>query len=164
LHSRDRQPVESVRFYKKIHFCADNNHLPDFILRFTCQPLFFALLTCPENRGHHHGDFRHHRPDQPAGLNAAIRACTGPAAHTGRSLAAIADELAERGQDLSRNLTSIRGVSDETVSGMRQAADAVSDLTRRTGELESLIECLRNSQEAECAHDATPSRSLPARG
>lgn len=79
-------------------------------------------------------------------------------------MAAIADELAERGQDLSRNLTSIRGVSDETVSGMRQAADAVSDLTRRTGELESLIECLRNSQEAECAHDATPSWSLPARG
>ncbi len=97
----------------------------------------------------------------------AVEGLTELAGHSGQSLSAIvaivsrtaervasmtslADEVAQRGLGISQNLTSIRDISDETVSGMRQAADAVSDLTRRTGELEALIECLRGGHEAEC--------------
>jgi PAS domain S-box-containing protein len=96
----------------------------------------------------------------------AIEACTDLAANSGQALSAIvdivartservgtmaslADELAEQGQGINRNLTSISSISEETVSGMRQAATAVSDLAHRTGELGSLIECLRNEQACE---------------
>ena len=94
----------------------------------------------------------------------AIEACTSLADNSGESLAAIvdivgrtaeqirsmarlADALAVQGQGINQNLTSISQVSNETVSGMRLAADAVSGLTERTGELGNLIECLRGEHE-----------------
>jgi methyl-accepting chemotaxis protein len=97
----------------------------------------------------------------------AIEACTDLAAHSGQALSAIvaivastatrveamaslADDLSEQGQGISQNLSSIKSISDDTVSGMRQAATAVSDLTQRTGELGNLIECLRSEHEGEC--------------
>jgi PAS domain S-box-containing protein len=97
----------------------------------------------------------------------AVEACTGLAANSGHSLAAIltivartadraatmaslAEALAAQGQGLAQNLTGIRAISDETSAGMRQAADAVAELTQRTGELGSLLECLRSEQAAEC--------------
>ena len=110
----------------------------------------------------------------------AVEACTGLAANSGQSLAAIveivsrtaarvsgmaelADTLAAQGVGITQNLSSIRGVSDETVSGMRQAADAVSDLAQRTGELEALIECLRGEHEAECITERSAPKALAAR-
>jgi len=97
----------------------------------------------------------------------AIEACTGLAGNSGQALAAIveivgrtservesmaslADTLAEQGQGISQNLSSIRAISEETVTGMRQAATAVAELNQRTGELGTLIECLRNEHESEC--------------
>ena len=97
----------------------------------------------------------------------AVEACTGLAANSGHSLSAIltivtrtadraatmaslAEALAAQGQGLAQNLTGIRAISDETSAGMRQAADAVAELTQRTGELGSLLECLRSEQAAEC--------------
>jgi methyl-accepting chemotaxis protein len=97
----------------------------------------------------------------------AIEACTALAANSGQSLgaivaivsrtadrvaamAALAEGLADQGQGLAQNLTGIRAISDETSSGMRQAADAVAALTQRTGELGTLIECLRSEQADEC--------------
>ena len=65
-------------------------------------------------------------------------------------VAALAEALAAQGQGLAQNLTGIRAISDETSAGMRQAADAVAELTQRTGELGSLLECLRSEQTAEC--------------
>ncbi|WP_428560842.1 MAG: HAMP domain-containing protein [Solidesulfovibrio sp. DCME] len=76
------------------------------------------------------------------------------------AMAAMSDTLAERGQGITSNLGSIRAVSDETTTGMRQAADAVSRLSQRTGELKSLIECLRGEQEAECGTDMAGPRAL----
>jgi len=111
----------------------------------------------------------------------AIEACTGLADNSSQALGAIvdivgrtservghmaglADELAERGQGISRDLGSISDISEETVSGMRQAADSVSELTQRTGELESLIECLRNEQQGDCALGADMAVAGPAEG
>ncbi len=74
----------------------------------------------------------------------------------------MSDALAERGQGNTGNLGSIRAESDETVHGMRQAADAVSRLSQRTGELKSLIECLLGEQEAECGTDLAGRRALAA--
>jgi len=97
----------------------------------------------------------------------AVEACTGLAANSGHSLSAIleivtrtadraatmaslAEALAAQGKGLAQNLTGIRAISDETSAGMRQAADAVAELTQRTGELGALLECLRSEQAAEC--------------
>ena len=65
-----------------------------------------------------------------------------------------------QGQGINQNLTSISQVSNETVSGMRLAADAVSGLTERTGELGNLIECLRGEHENDCI--ASKPRALTA--
>uniref|UniRef100_I2Q682 Methyl-accepting chemotaxis protein n=1 Tax=Desulfovibrio sp. U5L TaxID=596152 RepID=I2Q682_9BACT len=109
----------------------------------------------------------------------AIEACTGLAGNSGQALADIvamvartsdrvgtmaglADELARQGEGISQNLSSISDVSSDTVSGMRQAADSVSGLTQRTGELGALIECLRSEHETDCAIESgRPPARLP---
>ena len=53
------------------------------------------------------------------------------------------ERITERLEDMVRKRTQI-------LNRMRQAADAVAELTQRTGELGSLLECLRSEQAAEC--------------
>jgi PAS domain S-box-containing protein len=97
----------------------------------------------------------------------AVTDCTGLAEHSGGSLAAIldivtrtasrietmaghADALAELGQGIKGNLGSVSAISAETMASMKSAADAVASLAARTGELEQLIDCLKDEQANEC--------------
>ncbi len=97
----------------------------------------------------------------------AVSDCTGLAAHSGDSLAAIldivsqtasrietmsghADALADLGQGIKTNLSSVSAISAETMASMKSAAEAVASLAARTGELEQLIDCLKAEQANEC--------------
>ncbi|OLN25718.1 methyl-accepting chemotaxis protein [Desulfovibrio sp. DV] len=97
----------------------------------------------------------------------AIASCTALADTSGESLAAIvaivsrttgqvetmaqnAAILAELGRGISQNLGSISTVSTSTMTDMSTAAEAVSVLAMRTGELGQLIECLKTEQDGEC--------------
>ena len=97
----------------------------------------------------------------------AVSDCTGLAAHSGDSLAAIlaivsqtssrietmsghADALADLGQGIKSNLGSVSAISAETMASMKSAAEAVASLAARTGELEQLIDCLKSEQANEC--------------
>jgi methyl-accepting chemotaxis protein len=113
----------------------------------------------------HQGITRSVAAAQEAGT--AIEACTTLADNSGGSLAAIldivsrtasrigqvannADTLADLGQNITRNLASIRSISTGTVESMKIADEAVAVLAARTGELEQLINCLKAEQTSEC--------------